>query len=639
MSFLELRNIHKAYKMGKETFPVLKGINLTFDRGEFVSILGESGGGKSTLLNIIGGLDYQYEGDVLLRDQPLRAGSEKAFDAYRSQTVGFIFQNFNLVSHLTNLQNVMVPLEMSSLSHAEQLARAKALLTKVGLQEHMHKYPRQLSGGQKQRVAIARALANDPDIIIADEPTGALDRQNTQEVLALLTEIADEGKLLIVVTHSQTVADYGTRTVHLVDGKIDADTVNVSKTTAKIAERKFSVSKLSFADSFKMAWNHLRYNLGRNLLITFGSAIGIFSVVLMLGLGRGIQNYMNHEISKNINPTTIQVTGRKTDSTPELSKDDFNQLKKVENVTQATPAFLGQGVRINNGEKGVNVQIFQTYNKNELSSTLKHGHKPGTNEVLLSQATAKQLSKHWQSLVGKHVTVYLTAMNAQKQPIQLSQSLTVSGIINSGTDAVSYTTLKDIYKAHDLTLKPNFAAVTINKSQNVKAVEQKINTIKMTKNGKQVNRFRVTGASQVLNAVNTYISLAFYVLTGIAGISLLVSAIMIIVVLYISVSERTREIGILRAIGARRRDIRNMFVSEAFLLGIFSSTLGVLLAYLIQLLVNNGINSITHFAIIGITPGAAIGGIITGTLISLLAAWSPSRRASKLNPIEALSAD
>ncbi len=255
MSFLELKNVQKSFYLGKKKFPVLKGINLSLDRGEFVSILGESGGGKTTLLNTIGGLDSQFEGDILVDGKSLKKGSDKALDNYRSHTVGFVFQSFHLISHLTVLENVLVPLEMSTLSRHNRIERAKSLLEKVGLTEHIDKHPSQLSGGQKQRVAIARALANDPDIIIADEPTGALDSQNTEEVLKILDDIAKEGKLVIAVTHSQTVADYGTRIVHLANGVIDSDTIiRKSYLSSQIARRDKKITHLSFGDTFRLAW-------------------------------------------------------------------------------------------------------------------------------------------------------------------------------------------------------------------------------------------------------------------------------------------------------------------------------------------------------------------------------------------------
>ena len=223
MTILELKNIKKSYYLGKEEFPVLKGLNLSFDKGDFVSILGESGGGKSTLMNIIGGLDRKYEGEVIVNGTKQADKKEKSMDEYRRDTIGFIFQSFNLVSYLSVLDNVLISLKMTNLSHKEQIKKAEDLLKQVGLLEHKKKNPNQLSGGQKQRVAIARALANDPDIIIADEPTGALDSQNTSDVLGILSDIAKSGKTVIVVTHSQEVADYGTRIVHMADGQVTSD--------------------------------------------------------------------------------------------------------------------------------------------------------------------------------------------------------------------------------------------------------------------------------------------------------------------------------------------------------------------------------------------------------------------------------
>jgi ABC-type antimicrobial peptide transport system, ATPase component len=320
--------------LGKEEFPVLKGINLELNRGEFVSILGESGGGKTTLLNTIGGLDSQFGGDILVDGKSLKKGSDKALDNYRSHTVGFVFQSFHLISHLTILENVLVPLEMSSLSKSQRIERAKSLLEKVGLTEHINKHPNQLSGGQKQRVAIARALANDPEIIIADEPTGALDAQNTEEVLKILDDIAKENKLVIAVTHSQQVADYGTRIVHLANGVIDSDKKIRDSYSAEVDNDKSkNITHLSFLDTFRLAWEHMLYTKGRNILIIIGAAIGIFSVIFMLGLGTGVTNYINGEMTKQVNPNAIQITknvSRDTTDTSSINmtKNDINRLKK-----------------------------------------------------------------------------------------------------------------------------------------------------------------------------------------------------------------------------------------------------------------------------------------------------------------------
>ncbi|MCF6166068.1 Drug ABC exporter ATP-binding and membrane-spanning-permease subunits [Furfurilactobacillus rossiae] len=639
MSFLELKDIHKSYYVNKEPFPVLKGISLKFERGEFVSILGESGGGKSTLMNIIGGLDHNYEGDVLLNGKSMHSAKEQAMDAYRRQTIGFIFQSFNLISHLTLLDNVMVSLEMTNMTHHEQVERATSLLKQVGLEDHIHKYPNQISGGQKQRVAIARALASDPDVIIADEPTGALDSQNTKEILELMDGIAESGKLVICVTHSQDVANHGTRIVHMEDGKINEDRELKDPFPIEGKQLSTKTKHLSFRSTLKMSLQHMRYNTKRNLLIVFGGSIGIFSVILMLALGNGVKGYMNNQIMDQINPTTIQVaqkTDKQTADAVEMKPSDRDRLAKVKGVKEAVlGTYVPNGVQVDYNGKTQQIQQFQTWNKTEKESDIKTGSKPGDKEILLTKRNAKKISKDYKSLVGKTVTLSVTAMDDNNQPVAMTQKLKVSGIINSGTDAMSFDTLKSMYAAKGAKLRANFVAVSTKDVQTTKTVQNKIKALKT--NGKAA--YAITGVGSILDTLNTYISLAFYVLAGIAAISLLVSAIMIIVVLYISVSERTKEIGVLRALGVRRRDVRNLFVSEAFFIGLFSAILGIVLAWIVQLLINHGINGLIHYSIIQMTPGYIIFGLLASIIISLLAALAPSHQAAKLDPIESLAVE
>lgn len=641
MSFLELKDIHKSYYVNKEPFPVLKGIDLKFERGEFVSILGESGGGKSTLMNIIGGLDHAYEGDVLLEGKSMHAANEKDLDSYRRQTIGFIFQSFNLISHLTLLDNVMVSLEMTNMTRAEQVKRATDLLTQVGLAEHIHKHPNQISGGQKQRVAIARALASDPDVIIADEPTGALDSQNTKEILELMDGIAESGKLVICVTHSQDVANHGTRIVHMEDGQINEDRQLKEPFPIEGQQLSTKTKHLSFRSTLKMSLQHMRYNLKRNLLIIFGGSIGIFSVILMLSLGNGVKGYMNDQIMSQINPTTIQVAKKVDDQSAsakavEVTKADRDKIDKIAGTQSVVPGYyVANGAQLQHGDKTQRIMQFQTWNKTEKASDITTGHKPGQNEILLTKDTAKKFDKNYKALVGKTISLSLTAMGDDNKPVAMSRDLKVSGIIKSGTDAASYDTLNSMYKAQNVTLRANFAAVSMKDVQTTKTVQTKIKDINV--NGKKA--FVITGAGAILDSLNTYISLAFYVLAGIAAISLLVSAIMIIVVLYISVSERTKEIGVLRALGVRRRDVRNLFVSEAFFIGLFSAVLGIILGWLMQLLINHLAAPAIHFSIIQMTSGYVIFGLVVSILISLLAALAPSHQAAKLDPIESLAVE
>ncbi|MBT9672520.1 ATP-binding cassette domain-containing protein [Secundilactobacillus kimchicus] len=646
MSFLELRDIRKAYHVNKETFPVLKGINLEFNRGEFVSILGESGGGKTTLMNIIGGLDDDYEGEVLLDGKSLRNNTEKEWDAYRRETIGFVFQSFNLISHLSILDNVLVSLEMTTLSRQEQVERAKTLLKVVGLSGHEDKFPNQLSGGQKQRVAIARALAPDPEIIIADEPTGALDAQNTLEILALLDEIAKDDKLVITVTHSQEVADHGTRIVHMENGVID-DEIQVQpsyRTSDKTA--KPSTKALSLWDLVKMSLKHMQHNLRRNVLIVFGASIGIFSVIMMLGLGEGITGYINHQIYSQVNPMSIQVAQNTKHTDPnsrEMTKADVNRLKQLDHVESVETGYLGGSGTFHYKGDNVNVSRFQSTNSTVLPKSIKWGHFPKDGEMAINIALAKHYyAKDPKKIIGQTVTFFIPTMNNKHQPVSLHKKVKISGVLGDESGVIlTYKTIQDFFKTKNMTVKPNFATVNISSFAFVKGVQKKINAIKdpIPDSSRETDsRYQITGAGALVDTLNTYLELAIWVLAGVSAISLLVSAIMIIVVLYISVTERTKEIGILRALGVQRRNIRTLFISEAFFLGLFSSIWATIFSYVASVIINHiSLATSVDYAIIDIHVLYVLFGTLISILIALFAAQSPSRRAAKLDPIEALA--
>ncbi|WP_125708950.1 ABC transporter ATP-binding protein/permease [Companilactobacillus zhongbaensis] len=647
MSLLELRNVQKSFYLGKKRFPVLRGINLSLDRGEFVSILGESGGGKTTLLNAIGGLDSQFDGDILVNGKSLKQGSDKALDNYRSHTVGFVFQSFHLISHLTVLENVLVPLEMSSLSKRARLQRARDLIQRVGLAEHIDKHPNQLSGGQKQRVAIARALANDPDIIIADEPTGALDAQNTEEVLQILNQIAAEGKLVIAVTHSQTVANFGTRVVHLANGIVDSDMIIRQSYFPNAAHRGTGASHLSFGDTFRLAWEHMLYTKGRNILIILGAAVGIFAVIFMLGLGSGITGYINKQMSNQVNPNAIQVTknvstnqvNSSTDSAGITMTDtDLQKFAKIDHVKKIEKAYFAQAPKVHANGKTIAVPYFQTWNATEKVGDIVAGHQPKTNEIILLKSDADRLNKKYAELIGKKLTIYIPSQDKNNKPVEVKTDLKIAGVIKSGSTAITYDTLAKASDKYGVSIEPNFVTLTADSTFNVTAIQDKVKSFQMINDkGKKVSAYTITGVGAIIDTLNTYLKLAFNVLAAIAGISLIVSAIMIIVVLYISVSERTHEIGILRAIGARKSDIRNMFLSESFLIGLSSGVFAVIIAYLVQWGANSLAYGVIKDSIVAISPGQALFGIGVSVLISLLAALAPSHRAARLDPRDALT--
>ncbi|PKX77750.1 ABC transporter ATP-binding protein/permease [Lactiplantibacillus plantarum] len=662
MSFLELHDIRKAYTLNHQENVILKGINLNFERGEFISILGESGGGKSTLMNIIGGLDHHYDGDVLLDGQSLRSMNVRQMDRYRRETIGFMFQNFNLVSYLTVLDNVMLSLKMTKTSHAQQVQQAQDLLKRVGLEQQTHQYPNELSGGQKQRVAIARALASDPDIIIADEPTGALDSENTQEVMDILYSIAAEGKLVITVTHSQEVADYGTRIVHLDDGQIHDELV-IGAPFDVVDKQPTRYRTLGFRQMFRMSMQHMRRMWLRYLLIIFGSSIGISSIVVMLGLGSGIQNYMNHQITSQVNPTAVQVSkktgkvstaARKKATSAAAYKAAVNQeqvtaaknaevttanVKQLAAIKHVKSAKLGYYTSTQASYKKTTVTAsLQTDNPTILSKTIKDGSRPENGQVLIGRKLAKKMvgKKNYQQALNKKLTVKLATVNRKNQSVTVSQTLTVSGITGSDDTSVVVLpqTVKKMLTAKNVAYRPNFAIVQIDKLANVKQVEHQIKAIKGTNKKQQYN---YTGIGDLIDSLNTYIRLATNVLTGVAGIALLVSAIMIIVVLYVSVSERTREIGVLRALGARKRDISHLFFAEALTIGVLAAVMGLLFGEGWQFLGNMAIYSLIKYPIVRISGAAMLGGITVSVVISLLAALAPAHMAARLDPVESLS--
>ncbi|WP_273721747.1 ATP-binding cassette domain-containing protein [Leuconostoc mesenteroides] len=661
MSFLELKDIHKSYFLGKDEFPVLKGINLSFDKGEFVSILGESGGGKSTLMNIIGGLDRNFSGDVLINGNRLDHKQEKKLDVYRRETIGYIFQSFNLINYQTNLENVETSLNMTTLSSAQRKQRAMELLEKVGLSEHVHKYPSQLSGGQKQRVAIARALAADPDVMIADEPTGALDSVNTTEVLELLEQIAQEGKLVIVVTHSQAVANYGTRILHMADGKIDEEKNLKDKFEAPSAPDRLTSRPLSTRSVWDMAFDHLKYKKLQNFLIILGSAIGVFSVILFLGLGNGIKGYINNQVSSLANPnyptvvkntldddasSNERVQARAQASTTNYSSIVFsdNVIKKVSNVKNVAKTyqgyeFNGAVFKYGKAQSQAGTQV-QTWSPIYADKVIKAGHKPsGDNEIVIDKTFAQKANKNWKSLIGKNITYTYVAYNQNNQAVPVTSTMKIVGITDGGQAGTVFATTfaamkKDLAKANAMT-EANYLTLKVNDTENVKSTVSAVNKIK--DNGKQA--VVAVSIGSVLDTINTITSLASYVLAAIAGISLIVSAIMIIVTTYMSVSERTKEIGVLRALGARSKDIRGLFTNEALLMGIISAVLGIVTAYLGQFAMNAALYGLIKFDIVQVSLGNVIFAVVISLVIALVASFVPSRRAANLNTIDALAAD
>lgn len=306
---LKLKNIKKTYVSGDEKVEALKGINIEFRKSEFVSILGQSGCGKTTLLNIIGGLDRYTSGDLIINGKSTKDFKDRDWDAYRNYSVGFVFQSYNLIGHQTVLSNVELALTISGVSRKERKQRAIKALEEVGLKEQIHKKPNQLSGGQMQRVAIARALVNNPDIILADEPTGALDTKTSVQVMEILKKISKD-KLIIMVTHNPELAEkYSSRIIRILDGKItdDSDPIEHQK-EEKAQDTKKRRTSMKFLTALRLSLNNLMTKKGRTILTSFAGSIGIIGIALILAISTGVQNYINkvEEDTLSSYPITIE---------------------------------------------------------------------------------------------------------------------------------------------------------------------------------------------------------------------------------------------------------------------------------------------------------------------------------------------
>ncbi|GHN43173.1 ABC transporter ATP-binding protein/permease [Lactobacillus delbrueckii] len=663
MTVLELKDVKKYYKMpGGGQYEALRGVNAKFVAGEMVAIVGESGSGKSTLMNTIGGLDSDFEGAILYEGKNLRDFSQKEMVNYHKKSIGFIFQNFNLIPHLDLIDNVSIAMTLSNADEKTRRGRAEELLTQVGLKDHMHKKPDQLSGGQKQRVAIARALANDPDVIIADEPTGALDADTTDVILNMIRDIAASGKLVLMVTHSDKVASHCSRVLRIDQGQIVSDQEQKPLDHHLEQRTEVKIQQMSLFKAISLAFKNMKAKFGRNALVSTGMGIGIMSVILMLSLGKGVTSYVSGQMSTYSNPLVAEIqktssqkmrqqgmqaqqTGDKaalakqqqnnmaslsgTSSASAFNKQDLKKLGKIAHVKKLQKGYSAISLGTNQlkyGKKTASMIYLKTVNDGIAKSEVKKGRLPkaGKDEVMIDSGSADNLGK---KILGKKVKASL-----QIGTKTITKTVKVVGIYEaSGSGQVStlllpYSDLAKIFKDNGLILKANVVYLTATDKQYTSSIKQ----------AAKDKGFAGSMQEQMAEMFDSILSVLTYVLTAIAAVSLLVSAIMILVVLNISVVERTQEIWVMKALGARRKDIRRIFSSEAFLLGLASGIVGIALTWLLAQGINSFTQSAFKAAVVSLTPQYALTGLLISIVISMIAGILPANHASKLDPVEAL---
>ena len=349
---LELKNITKKYKTGDLVQTALDGVSLSFRKNEFVSILGPSGSGKTTLLNIIGGLDKYDSGDLIINNVSTKKYKNRDWDSYRNHTIGFVFQSYNLIPHQTILSNVELSLTISGIGKNRRRRMALNALDKVGLKEQAHKKPNQMSGGQMQRVAIARALVNNPDIVLADEPTGALDTVTSVQIMELLKEVAKD-RLVIMVTHNPELADeYSTRIVNLKDGKITGDSNPYKEQkdeSNKTIHKNFGKASMSLFTAFSLSLKNLLTKKARTILTSFAGSIGIIGIALILSVSTGFQNYIDKIQEDALTSYPLTLTSETADTTSILlsmvdkDKDEQESTGKVVENQNVANMFASVG--------------------------------------------------------------------------------------------------------------------------------------------------------------------------------------------------------------------------------------------------------------------------------------------------------
>lgn len=760
---LKLKNIKKDYKTGDFVQHALKGVDLTFRENEFVAVLGPSGSGKTTLLNIIGGLDRYDSGDLIIDGKSTKKFKDKDWDAYRNHAIGFVFQSYNLIGHISVLENVEMGMTLSGVSSAERRKKALSLLEKVGLKEHAHKRPNQLSGGQMQRVAIARALANDPKIILADEPTGALDSKTSTQIMDLIKEISKD-KLVIMVTHNAELAEsYATRIVKMKDGELLSDSKPYDSDESK-GNLNIKKTAMSFWTALKLSFGNIRTKKGRTILTAFASSIGIIGIALILSLSNGfnieVENFEQDSLSQSPIIITNQTVQMDEDTLNELRGDNStveypsdkevyaqnNIADTIIHSNKITSDYIDYLDKLNKDDisgisyvKGTSINIVskngddysfvQPSSSSMMSSTSSFEQLPSSNgddgiiennyDVLagevnedevglvlfvnsrnqISSDILKQLGfdEHasFDDIINKELKVILNddyyikvgnnfMVQADLEKLYDSEdSITVkiTAILRAKEDKELIATNTGLYYTEALGKKvissnDNSEIVKVQREADYNVLTRQSFDDTMTKDmilgylgadvvptaiyiypkdfetkdevtsyldkyneGKaEEDVIQYTDMAEMISTLSGNIMDAItIVLIAFSSISLVVSSIMIGIITYISVLERTKEIGILRAIGARKKDITRVFNAETFIIGIFSGVFGIAIAYLLTIPTNMIIENLSGLANVAkLNPVHALILIIISMALTIIGGAIPANMASRKDPVEAL---
>ncbi|ROP58998.1 macrolide transport system ATP-binding/permease protein [Enterobacter sp. BIGb0383] len=643
-ALLELTDIRRSYPSGDGEVEVLKGVSLSIEAGEMVAIVGASGSGKSTLMNILGCLDKPTSGVYRVAGTDVRTLDGDALARLRREHFGFIFQRYHLLSHLSAAQNVEVPAVYAGAERKARLARAHDLLRRLGLAERGDYQPSQLSGGQQQRVSIARALMNGGQVILADEPTGALDSRSGEEVMAILHQLRDQGHTVIIVTHDPQIAAQAERIIEIRDGElisnpppsaVRASAPKEISTAPASGWRQFSNG---FREALTMAWLAMAANKMRTLLTMLGIIIGIASVVSIVVVGDAAKQLVLADI-RAIGTNTIDIYPGKDfgDDDPQyqqaLKYDDLLSLQKQPWVSSATPT-VSQSLRLRYGNidvaasaSGVSGQYFNVYGMTFSEGvTFNDEQLNGRAQVVVLDSNSKrQLFPDKKQVVGEVILVgnmpatVIGVADEKQSMFGSSKTLRVW---------LPYTTMSGRIMGQSWL---NSITVRVKEGYESAVAEEQLTRLLTLRHGKK--DFFTWNMDGVLKTAEKTTRTLQMFLTLVAVISLLVGGIGVMNIMLVSVTERTREIGIRMAVGARASDVLQQFLIEAVLVCLVGGALGVglslMIAFTLQLFLPNWE--------IGFSPLALMTAFLCSSLTGVLFGWLPARSAARLDPVEALS--
>ncbi|WP_258210211.1 macrolide ABC transporter ATP-binding protein/permease [Salmonella enterica] len=623
-ALLELRNVSRSYPSGEEQVAVLKDISLQIHAGEMVAIVGVSGSGKSTLMNILGCLDKPTSGTYRVAGRDVSTLDPDALAQLRREHFGFIFQRYHLLSHLTAAQNVEIPAVYAGIERKKRQARARELLLRLGLSDRVDYPPSQLSGGQQQRVSIARALMNGGQVILADEPTGALDSHSGEEVMAILRQLRDRGHTVIIVTHDPLIAAQAERIIEIHDGKIvhnppaqekkreqgvDAAVVNTAPGWRQFAS--------SFREALSMAWLAMAANKMRTLLTMLGIIIGIASVVSIVVVGDAAKKMVLADI-RAMGTNTIDIHPGKDfgDDNPQyrqaLKYDDLVAIQKQPWVNSATPS-VSKSLRLRYG----NIDI--AVNANGVSGDYFNVYGMSFREGNTFNAVQQQDRAQVVVLVGNMPVIVIGV--AEEKPSMYGNS-------NLLQVWLPYSTMSDRIMGQSWL---NSITVRVKDGVDSDQAEQQLTRLLTLRHGKK-DFFTWNMDSVLKTAEKTTYTLQLF-LTLVAVISLVVGGIGVMNIMLVSVTERTREIGIRMAVGARASDVLQQFLIEAVLVCLVGGALGISLSMFIAFMLQLFLPGWE----IGFSLTALASAFLCSTFTGILFGWLPARNAARLDPVEALA--